>query len=471
MLVVAVLALTAFPPALSAQTRKKKEKTEPAERLPEPSADAQAKAEETLKDLYKVEFARKKPRAMLALALKLYQLAGESTNAAERFVMLREARDLAVKAGNAQVALGAIDALTRRFKVKGLAMKVAALDALAKKVRASATRYALVVGALLTTREAVGADDYDTADQVMELAKKVAGRVSSLKSVVQDRAKFLAVLKEDFPKLKAARDKLQSDPDDPDANLKVGKFLCLALGKWREGMTFLAKGGDAKLKALAQKVGARPQKPAALVAVGEGIWDWSEREEGGVKADLQEWAREWYWKALPRLEGLDKTKAEQRLQIKLGRLVLRPGLVALLYNDTKFARAVKARVDYQIDFDWGQGSPDPLINKDNFGIRWFGYLKAPRPGLYTFRIKSDNGCRIWLGRAKIVDKLSTNGTYDLTVEVPLGDQPVPIVVEFLEGILTAYMHLHWIAPGETEAVPVPPSAFYHSTKQEKVLRR
>ncbi len=155
----------------------------------------------------------------------------------------------------------------------------------------------------------------------------------------------------------------------------------------------------------------------------------------------------------------------------MGSLVLKPGLVAQMFNDTKFARPVKARLDYQVDFEWGQVSPDPAINRDNFGVRWWGYLKPPRPGLYTLRIKCDNGCRLWFGKVAVLDKLDTNGVYDLPLRLPLSGKPQPILLEFLQGVGNAYIHFSWIPPGATQEEPIPPAAFSHSLRQEKVLGR
>ena len=61
-----------------------------------PDADSIAKAEKTVRDLYKVEFGRRKAEDMLVLAAKLMaDAAGTKDNPAVRFVLLCEARDLA----------------------------------------------------------------------------------------------------------------------------------------------------------------------------------------------------------------------------------------------------------------------------------------------------------------------------------------------------------------------------------------
>lgn len=120
-----------------------------------------------------------------------------------------------------------------------------------------------------------------------------------------------------------------------------------------------------------------------------------------------------------------------------------PGLVAELFNDTKFERRIESRIDSTIDLNWGSGRPDPDINTDNFGIRWRGYIKPPKAGRYTIAIKSDNGVRLTFNGAVLIDKLSIHGQHELTATVDLEDGYHPIQLEFLEGILTAWCHLRW----------------------------
>ena len=69
---------------------------------PVPDDDALAAAEQEVKEVYKTEYARKKPAEMQALAARLMKENQETTKdrSATRFVLLREARDLAARAGD-----------------------------------------------------------------------------------------------------------------------------------------------------------------------------------------------------------------------------------------------------------------------------------------------------------------------------------------------------------------------------------
>jgi cytochrome c5 len=54
------------------------------------------------------------------------------------------------------------------------------------------------------------------------------------------------------------------------------------------------------------------------------------------------------------------------------------------------------REDKVLDFDFGEGSPGPDINPEQFSIGWSGSLLAEETGVYEFRIRTPNGARLYL---------------------------------------------------------------------------
>src|SRR5205823_22643 len=85
-------------------------------KLPVPDGAAQAKAEQTIKETYKADYAKTKPEDVLALAAKFLVPGRENRNdPAEWFVMLRESRDLAVKAERPRLALEAVREINEWF--------------------------------------------------------------------------------------------------------------------------------------------------------------------------------------------------------------------------------------------------------------------------------------------------------------------------------------------------------------------
>ena len=60
------------------------------------------------------------------------------------------------------------------------------------------------------------------------------------------------------------------------------------------------------------------------------------------------------------------------------------------------------RYESNLNFDWGDGSPDSAIPADNFSARFTrdDYFEA---GTYRFSYRSDDGIRVWVGNTLVVD--------------------------------------------------------------------
>src|SRR5205814_3698361 len=65
--------------------------------------------------------------------------------------------------------------------------------------------------------------------------------------------------------------------------------------------------------------------------------------------------------------------------------------------------ATLVRTDPTVDFDWGNGSPDPSISADHFMVRWLGSIQPQFNEPYTFTTTSDDGIRlfIWTNSSKV----------------------------------------------------------------------
>ena len=56
-----------------------------------------------------------------------------------------------------------------------------------------------------------------------------------------------------------------------------------------------------------------------------------------------------------------------------------------------------------VNFNWGSGSPGTAVPSDNFSVRWSGLIEAPSTGNYTFQTNSDDGIRVWVNGALIIN--------------------------------------------------------------------
>lgn len=102
--------------------------------------------------------------------------------------MLREARDLAIAASDAELVCKAIDELARFVEVDPLVMKVAALEEVAKSTRGVNGCKELVQNTLPLIEEAVSAGRQQEVNRLANLATAAAQKSKSTSLVKQVRA-------------------------------------------------------------------------------------------------------------------------------------------------------------------------------------------------------------------------------------------------------------------------------------------
>ncbi|MFB6342743.1 family 43 glycosylhydrolase [Saccharicrinis sp. FJH62] len=136
------------------------------------------------------------------------------------------------------------------------------------------------------------------------------------------------------------------------------------------------------------------------------------------------------------------------------------GLKAYYYSGTDFNSYVFKRIDPEINFDWGAGSPGNGVPNDNFSVRWRGYVQPLFSETYTFYITSDNGRRLKIGNTTLVNKwLEDWGfEYSNTVKLTAGEK-VPIEVDFFSATGDANINLYWSSASNPKRL-VPQSQLY-----------
>lgn len=106
---------------------------------------------------------------------------------------------------------------------------------------------------------------------------------------------------------------LDEKPDDPAANLLLGKHFCFVAGQWEEGFAYLAKLEDKTIQELATASLADPQTPNEQTALADLWWSKAERPTILSKREIQFVALHWYQLAQPKLDGLAKARVDKRI--------------------------------------------------------------------------------------------------------------------------------------------------------------
>jgi hypothetical protein len=293
-------------------------------KFPVPSSEEQAAAEKELRALYKADYAKTDKQDKLIFAGKLLQPGRENRkDHAAWYVLLREARDLAVEGNGPRLAVEAIREMDQFFVIDALPMQIKVLTTIAQAPGAPAAA-AVAETALGLANRAVDDDNYDAAGTLIATAETALDAVQKnpkqLKSV-QNHVKLVKARKselegfiKDHKAFLAAREKVEQAPGDADANLAVGKFLCFFHGRWDEGLPFLTKGGDDLIKAIAKQDLAGPPAVDRQMVLANDWWDLAKSREGRPASNLRRRAKLWYERAGEHAGPAERLKAGQRIK-------------------------------------------------------------------------------------------------------------------------------------------------------------
>ncbi|WP_392567457.1 PA14 domain-containing protein [Actinacidiphila glaucinigra] len=97
---------------------------------------------------------------------------------------------------------------------------------------------------------------------------------------------------------------------------------------------------------------------------------------------------------------------------------------------------------------------------DSVAVRWTGRLEVPADGTYTFYIKGDNGFRMSLDGASVIDHWTTDWDVQTTSQpITLTAGLHELAYDYNQGNGGAYLHTEWSGPG-FDRRPVPDSALH-----------
>jgi len=110
---------------------------------------------------------------------------------------------------------------------------------------------------------------------------------------------------------------------------------------------------------------------------------------------------------------------------------------------------IKVEQKANIDYNLGLGAPSAGVPADNFSIRASRMLHLHEPGIYRFTVRADDGVRLKINGATVIDKFidqsATTYTYDYIAPFHTDHD---VVLEYYEKYVDAVLELSWtmIAP-------------------------
>ena len=100
------------------------------------------------------------------------------------------------------------------------------------------------------------------------------------------------------------------------------------------------------------------------------------------------------------------------------------------------------RNDRNVSFNWGQGSPGSGLGSDDFGARWTRSLDF-EGATYRFSVLVDDGARLWVDNALLIDAWYDGGARLIQATQPLVRGPHSLRLEYYEHQGSALVELSW----------------------------
>ncbi|MCP3903959.1 MAG: hypothetical protein GY715_10030, partial [Planctomycetes bacterium] len=106
------------------------------------------------------------------------------------------------------------------------------------------------------------------------------------------------------------------------------------------------------------------------------------------------------------------------------------------------------------DFNWGDGSPDPIVPNEDFSVRWTGAITTPTAaGTYTFYTITDDGLRLWVNDQLLIDEWHAQSPTEHSGAIALAANTTYLVrMDYREDGGGAEARLEWEPPGSARAV-------------------
>jgi hypothetical protein len=283
-----------------------------------PGILAQQQAEAKIKEIYATDYADTSFNGRRALAQRLMFASDETKHDTDaKFVLLREAREVATAAGDVSTAFEAVDRMVCAFPLVKLSERVEVMKKAVPVLSSPQANLAATSICMDLVDQCVVEGDYDHADELLCLATDTVRAAKSRPHAVwiEARAASLRPLKAAWDIAKPSQERLAHAPGDAEANLVMGKFLTFVKGDFDAGLNMLAKGSDPQLAKIADEDLDTPADRASLqLKLAGDWWDLCESQPAEYRSAIRRRAAYWYKLAAPSLDGLDKALARRRLQ-------------------------------------------------------------------------------------------------------------------------------------------------------------
>jgi hypothetical protein len=322
-------------------------RTPPAARHPVPDSKAILEARQTIREAFadEVDAAADRPGAISRM---LCAIARHTDDPARQYALLEDAERIAAAGDQVADAIAAAAQRSTTFELDPYAtlMKTLGRWVDGKQAYNDAATMDAFSYCIAIARDAMDSEAFMKSKEAIDLAKKCVKGVEKhekreaeqLRRESRGMAKIppsktpalLQQIKEldetrglrqaAFREYELARQRLELNPDDPEAHRLAGGYLSFSKRNWQAGLEHFSRGDDAGMRNVSTRDMAlqAASNPRDAMAVADLWWNLAERVKNPVHSQaMRDRARHLYQRVLPHLTDLvDRTLAERRIENK-----------------------------------------------------------------------------------------------------------------------------------------------------------
>lgn len=316
-------------------------------KYPIPSAAEVQAAEQALREKLRDDIASAfTPEDKLTLATRLLQTSQAEASPAAAYAGLKLAQTFYLESSSPLKSFAAIREIQKLFQADASQIALETAKSLADKATDPVTAVEFIQICLDLTEEMIDTSHYDIAAAILELTKPPAqlAKNKRTQSLIAALNKRVGILQTESAKIQPFLETLQTAPDNPEANLEVGRFRCFVARDWEAGLPHLAAGSDVALRQLAEGELKGTDDPAAQAILADMWTAQSKKLPVAMRPAAQSRAKAWYWRAISKSSGSQKAALEKKAdKIVTGKFELR---VALPECDTSKLTLTRDKIDW-----------------------------------------------------------------------------------------------------------------------------
>ncbi|HHT9112839.1 MAG: hypothetical protein HZA47_02055 [Planctomycetes bacterium] len=132
----------------------------------------------------------------------------------------------------------------------------------------------------------------------------------------------------------------------------------------------------------------------------------------------------------------------------------RYGLSGSYYGNTNWeGESVYEEINEDIEFNWFNEEEKPIPSP--FSAMWKGYIEINTPGIYTFKLTSDDGSWLYIDDILVIDNGGNHATKPVAGMVALEPGKHKIMIKYFDAGGGAIINMTWVPPGGVEGkIPV-----------------